>query len=203
MPDRHVRGPSRARKHARLETKPTPTRRDYRDSDGTLHATVDSGGGYERIRTTEHDPRNASDGTTSVQFSHHRLLAIAWNVDRATGVPILPPGTEGVVDPAVLVGDDVHHNAPEVDGERAIPWDNREACLTVEDHGEHAGITNAERRAYARDGQKLRDGTETLPSAGCDACDADETKATFAGTDAEYCLECATAKADGRTVEIL
>ena len=190
MADRHVRGPSRARKHARLETRPTAGPRD-------------SAGGYERVRSTERvesDPRNHA---IDVYAAHHRLLAVAWNVDRADGTPTLPEGYEGVVDMDAIAGDDVHHDAPEADAERGVPWDNREACLVVEDHGRHAGLTNAERRAYARDEQKLRDGDETLSPDGCVTCDAEETAATFDDEDAEYCLECATEQADGRTVRML
>ena len=191
MADRHVRGPSRARKHARLETRPTG-------------GPSDSAGGYERVRSTERVESDARDGAIDVYAAHHRLLAIAWNLERrGTGEPILPEGYEGVVDMDVIAGDDVHHDAPEADAERGVPWDNREACLVVEDHGAHAGLTNAERRAYARDGQKLRDGVETLETGGCATCDAEETKATFDGDDADYCLECATEQADGRTVRML
>lgn len=191
MTDRHVRGPSRARKHARLET---------RDRDGPR----DSGGGYERIRSCERVESDPRDHAIDVYAAHHRLLAVAWNVSRKeSGLSVLPEGYEGVVDMGELVGDDVHHDAPEADAERGIPWDNRECVLTVEDHGRHAGLTNTERRAYARDAQKLRDGDETLPGGGCDGCDAEETKATFENTDAEYCLNCAREQANGRTVQIL
>lgn len=191
MADRHVRGPSRARKHARLET---------RDRAGPK----DSGGGYERIRSTERVESDPRDYAIDVYAAHHRLLAVAWNRPfAASGIPCLPEGYEGVVDMGRLNGYDVHHDAPEADGERGIPWDNRECVLVVEDHGEHAGLTNTERRAYARDAQKLRDGDETLPDAGCDGCDSDDVAATFPGETGEYCLECATERADGRTVEIL
>jgi hypothetical protein len=191
MADRHVRGPSRARKHARLETRPTS-------------GPTDSAGGYERIRSTERRDDDPRDHAVDVYAAHHRLLAVAWNVARAeTGAPILPDGYEGVVDMGALVGDDVHHDAPEADAERGIPWDNREACLVVEDHGAHAGLTNAERRAYARDGQRLRDGDATLATGGCATCDAEETAATFDGDDREYCIDCASEQADGRTVRML
>ena len=191
MSDRHVRGPSRAHKHARLET---------RDRDGPR----DSGGGYERIRSCERVESDPRDHAIDVYAAHHRLLAVAWGVERrGDGLPCVPEDFEGVVDMGELVGDDVHHDAPEADGERGIPWDNRECVLAVEDHGDHAGLTNSERRAYARDEQKLRDGDETLPGGGCDACDAEETKATFEGVDAEYCLECAKDREDGRQVVVL
>lgn len=185
MTDRHVRGPSRARKHARLETRPT---------DGQY----DSAGGYERIRSCERVESDPRDGTVDVYLAHHRALAIAWDIDAC-----LPSADfEGVVDLSILDGMDVHHNTPEAEQDRGVGWDNREAALEVIDHGEHAGLTNAERRAYAEDGKKLRDGDETLPSDdGCAECGADSA-ARVAGE--RYCLDHATsaAKRTGETVEI-
>lgn len=199
----HVRGPSRARKHARLETKMGAIRREYRDADGRPQATHDSGGGYERIRTSERVASDPRERAVDVQFYHHRLLAIAWNIDyEDTGESILPEGYEGLVDPAILEGDDVHHRAPEAAFERSIPWDNREACLVAIDHATHAGLTNAEERAYAEDAKRVRDGQVTL-EAGCDGCGAEDPEWTIAESDAEYCLDCATEHADGRTIEAL
>ena len=186
MSDRHVRGPSHARKHARVRTKATTGPRD-------------TGGGYERVRTTEHDPRHPSDGTTVVAYAHHRLLALAWDIDDC-----LPSaGYEGVVDLSALEGMDVHHDCPEADAGRGVEWDNREACLNVETHAAHSSITNAEKRAYAEDAKRLRDGDETLDTGpSCSECHG-EVDARVAGE--PYCLEHASerAKATGETVEIL
>lgn len=175
----YVRGPSYARKHARLETR--------------MGTPSQSGRGYERIRTTEHVDSDPRDGAVDVEFSHHRLLALAWDVGEC-----LPDADyEGLVDPAILDGWDVHHDAPEADAERGVEWDNRECVLALETHADHAGLTNAERRAYAADGQRLRDGETTLPEAGCPECgDTDvETPATVGDTSG-LCIECATTIAE-------
>ena len=107
--DGYVRGPSRYRKLARLETKPTTGPRD-------------TSGGYERIRSTEHRPTHPSENAVDVYAAVHQLLAVAWNRPRLeTGEKILPEGYEGVVDMSVLAGDDVHHDAPEADSGRGVP----------------------------------------------------------------------------------
>jgi len=205
---RYLQGPSSAARHARVETKPTYVRRETRRSDGSINAVTDTGGGYEHIRSSEFDPAAPGEGRTGAYVSHHRLLAVAWAIefheDAEQSGPVVDPEHEGVVDMAALDGIDIHHGAPELESDRGVEWDNRETCLYALEHGAHSGLTNAEKRAYARDGQRLRDGDATLPGAGCDAdgCDA-EPAATFDGVDAEYCIECATEQADGRTVEML
>jgi hypothetical protein len=204
---RYLRGPSGARRHARVDTKPTYVKRETRDADGRIQAVTDTGGGYERIRSNERDPRAPSDGAGDVYVSHHRLLAVAWAIafhpDADADGRIIDPDHEGVVDMAALDGIDIHHDAPELGGERGVEWDNREACLYAIEHGAHSGLTNAEKRAYAEDAKRLRDGDERLPTSdGCAGCGA-EPDATVAGD--RYCLECATDAASGtdETIEVL
>jgi hypothetical protein len=186
MADRHVRGPSRARKHAVVATRPT-------------NHPHDSAGGYERVRTTERVESDARKGPVDVYLAHHRALAIAWDV----GACLPSADFEGVVDLSILDGLDVHHDAPEADAERGVEWDNREACLSVIDHDDHAALTNAERRAYAEDAKRLRD-SETTPTAkaGCVEC-GDDPAARVAGE--RYCLDHATAAAreSDETVEVI
>lgn len=197
---RHVRGESRARKHARLATKPTYVKREHRNANGELRARNNTGGGYEHVRSCERVEDDPRDHAIDVYASHHRLLAVAWNVARrGTGESVLPEGYEGLVDMGELVGDDVHHNAPEADDERGIPWDNREDVLVVEDHGAHSGLTNAEREAYAADAKRVRDGEVSLDPT-CAECGADDPGWSIEGEDEVFCVRCASEQADGRTV---
>lgn len=180
---KYMRAPGGSGKHPRLETKPTYVKRET-FVEGERTAITNTGGGYEHFRTTV-------DGV-EVYASHHRLLAIAWNTKHAeTGEPLLGEDElEGVIDTSVLSGVDVHHSAPELtDGEynKTFGWDNREDCLSHVEHGRHSGMTNAQKRAYARDGQRLRDGVETLTDGpGCEVC-GEPPKAAV--RDSEYCLE--------------
>ena len=189
MSDRHVRGPTRARKHARLETR--------------HGGPGESGRGYERIRTQERVESDPRDTAVDVEMLHHRLLAVAWDIDDC-----LPAAdASGLIDPALLDGLDVHHDAsddiPDSDAERGVEWDSREAVLNVIDHGRHSGLTNTAKRAYAEDAKRVRDGDVTLPTGGgCVEC-GEEAAARVAGE--RYCLDHATAVARGtdEAVEVL
>jgi len=204
---RYLRGPTTATRHARVETKPTYVKRETRRADGSINAVTDTGGGYERIRSRERDTAAPGEGRTDAYVSHHRLLAIAWAIefhaDAETDGRVVDPDHAGVVDMAALDGIDIHHRAPELDGERGVEWDNREACLSAVEHGAHTGLTNAEKRAYARDGQRVRDGDAPAPGSTCAVatCEGDRA-ATFADTDRVYCLDHATERADGRTIDL-
>lgn len=191
MPDRYMRGASSARRHARVETKPTC-------------GPSDTGGGYEHVRSREYDATDPRDGRVDTYVSHHRLLAVAWNVHHATdGEPLFDDPAEGVVNMCALDGIDIHHSAPEADGDRGLPWDNRESVLSWVGHAEHSGLTNAAKRAYAEDAKRVRDGEVSLSDAAtCAECDA-EIAAAVAGE--RYCLDHATAaaKRTGETVEVL
>jgi len=181
----YLRGESRARRHARLETKPTYVEKTtWRD--GRPRAVVNTGGGYEHFRSTE--------AGEQVYASHHRLLALAWNVHNAeTGAPLLDADNrEGVIDTSALAGVDVHHAAPEADDPDAtFGWDNREACLSWVDHGRHSALSDAQKRAYAEDAKRVRDGDVTPDRDVCagDGCEA-EPAAAVGGT--RYCIACAT-----------
>lgn len=196
---KYMRGPRVASSHPRLETKPTYVERETFPND-ERKAITNTGGGYEHFRTTEEGEE--------VYASHHRLLAIAWNIAHAeTGDPLLSEeNREGVIDTSVLDGVDVHHAAPELpigDESKTLGWDNREATLSHVEHGRHSGMTNAEKRAYARDGQRLRDGAETLDvGETCAECE-EAVRATVGGE--RLCLEHATEKGreSGEEIEIL
>ena len=195
---KYLRGPGCEGRHPRLETKPTYVEREI-FKNGERTAIVNTGGGYEHFRTTV-------DGE-QVYASHHRLLSIAWNIPHAThGSPLLEEGNrEGVIDTSEMADLDVHHAAPELPEEESnltLGWDNREDCLTYVEHGIHSGMTQANKRAYAEDAKRLRDGQETLEDEPtCDRC-GDPVKATVGETD--YCIEHAKkrAKQTGETVEI-
>lgn len=124
------RGPTDARKtHPRLETKPT-----VHYSDGR----VDTGGGYERIRSTEWRPETSRREKEDVYVAHHRLLAVAacYPADM-TLADVLEH----------LDGRDVHHTS-------GVEWDNRPDTLEVVDHGTHSQITQAQMRAWAADAKR-------------------------------------------------
>jgi len=62
----YVTGPANWRKLPTLQFKPA----------AYYNGSWDSGAGYARFRSTEHDPTNPGDRKTSVYVSHHRLLAV-------------------------------------------------------------------------------------------------------------------------------
>jgi hypothetical protein len=159
--------------HPTVETKPSHP--DY------------TGGGYERVRSSEYRPHTPGDRKESVYAYLHRLCAVAWFEDEsATAEEILP----------ALAGMDVHHNAPEADRDRGIPWDNRESVLEVIEHGRHAEITQTERRAWAEDKKReiaQREQESLTPDRGpaCDRCGAtDVPLGTGDGFDGAWCPEC-------------
>jgi len=146
-----------------------------------------TGGGYELWRSNEERAGYPDGKKYDVYVSVHRLLAVVacysehWSVAEIN---------------ADMVDKDVHH-------ESGVPWDNRPDEITVMEHGRHASLTNSEKRAYAEDAKRLRDGQETIDdSGGCSECGSG-AEARIDNTD--YCLSCATDAAAGRdvTVEVL
>jgi hypothetical protein len=146
-----------------------------------------TGGGYELWRSKEERAGYPDGKKYDCYVAVHRLLAV---------VACYPDDWSVAEINADMVGKDVHH-------ESGVPWDNRPDELTVMEHGRHASLTNSEKRAFAEDAKRLRDGQATIDdSGGCSECAAD-AEARIEGT--EYCLECATDAAAGRdvTVEVL
>jgi hypothetical protein len=179
MPDdteanRYVRGQTYARRQ-------TPT------FEFKAGATGYTGGGYPRVRSKERREHTPGDGTDDVFVPIHRLAAVAWCYDAEWSI------AEILAD---LGERDVHH-------ELGFPSATVESELRVVDHDRHASLTQAERRAYAKD-QKRRvereqQALDTRPS--CTEC-GDEATATVAGD--EYCLDCAMQRAEqtGATIEM-
>lgn len=187
----HVVGPSAYRSpHARFETKPSPVYRDWVDRNGDRKIRRDSGGGYERVRSWEYDPR--LDTKRDAYAAIHRLCAVAW---------LLPPDAPL----SALDGMDVHHSAPEVEADRGIEWDNREDCLSLKEHGRHSEITQAQMRAWAEDAKRRvereQNGEHLVER--CERCSAEAD--TFAESDdwsGRYCLDCALAASEGAPIRI-
>jgi len=176
----YVRGPSRARKHPRLETKPTTQYTDRRH---------DTGGGYERVRSTERRAHTPGDRREDVYVPVHRLCAVAWCYGPDWSV-------EEIL--ADLAGSDVHHTS-------GVEWDNREDCLTVMAHDRHASLTNSDRRAIAESSKRQVEAARQrgLDEAECAACGAvTDTLATSPGFEGERCLDCATRDADGAEIRL-
>jgi hypothetical protein len=159
--------------HPTVETKPSHP--DY------------TGGGYEHARSTEYRPHTPGERSESVYASIHRLSAIVWCYDSDE-----PLGA--ILDD--LRDKDVHHNAPEADGDRGIPWDNRECVLEAVAHGRHSEITQSQRRAWAADQKReveRKAQQSPAPDRGpeCDNCGAtDAPLATSDEFDGEWCPEC-------------
>lgn len=154
----------------------------------------DTGSGYERVRSYEWRPHTSRRSKEDVYAYHHRLLAVAW----------LLPDDEHNGFLGLLDGMDVHHNAPEVDADVGIPWDNREDALEMIDHGDHSSLTNAERRAYAEE-DKQRANTPDEPSTPtCGRC-GDESGTLCESDDwsGQYCPQCAKQASDGAPIEVL
>lgn len=187
MGDDYTLGPVPAQQTpwARFETKPSPV---Y--SDGTR----DSGGGYERWRSYEHRPETRGTNKEDVYVAHHRLLAVV------ACYPADMPVGEILAD---LHGKDIHHTAPEADGDRGVEWDNRPACLQVISHGRHAEITQAERLAWAQDAKEdVEEATRTVEDR-CSRCGSEaETLATSEDFDGNLCLPCAKDASDGAPIEV-
>lgn len=168
--------------YATLETKPSHP--EY------------TGGGYEHWRSTEHRPHTPRQGKEDVYVSVHRLTAVVECYDSATPI-------EDVL--ADLDEKDVHHSAPEVDDDWAVPWDNRPETLSVLSHRRHSERTQAQVRAGAEDAKRAAQGS-VQPTAGEDVCagcgEPAEMLATSAGFEGERCLDCAKRDCNGETIEL-
>jgi hypothetical protein len=167
--------------YATLETKPTTHYTDRK---------TDTGGGYERWRSYEWRPETSRRSKEDVYVPVHRLAAVVWCYPDDMSV------TDILAD---LHGRDVHHKS-------GVGWDNREDTLTVLGHGEHSSVTNAERRAWARDAKATVDDPEAVGKEDrhCAACGAsDGALATTESLDAVFCLDHVMDRADGETIEVL
>lgn len=177
----YTRGPATYRKVPRLRTKPSSINH---------RGKRDSGGGYERFRSYEHDPTAPGDGKTDVYVSHHRLLAVV------TCYPEDMPVSEIL---AHLDGKDVHHTTE-------VEWCNfgespnfDQSGIVVREHSSHSAITQAEMRAFAADSKPER--REARRRAAeinrCEKCDEEaDVLASVPGYDGDLCLECSQAVAD-------
>lgn len=164
--------------HARVETKPS----------GWSAGRRDTSGGYERIRSWEHDPTQPGEGKRDVYAYVHRLCAVAWCYPADT------PVGEILHD---LHGKDVHH-------ESGVEWDNREGNLEVMDHGRHSEVTQAQMRAWSADAKRSIEDDAADPEDACAECGA--TDATFARSesfDGLRCLECAMAHPTDEPLEVV
>jgi RNA polymerase-binding transcription factor DksA len=163
---------------------------DTRQSAATFRFKAGSadhtGGGYPRWRSYERGAHAPGATKRTVFVPVHRLLALVACVDAA--VPI--------GEAAARVGSmDVHH-------EMEMPSANLPDELELLGHAEHAEITQAKRRAWARDRKQTVEEEQQSRIGRVDYCSecGDEAEATVAGTD--YCLDCAMAAAKGRDVTI-
>lgn len=146
-----------------------------------------TGGGYPRHRSVEWCPHTARQSSQDVFVPVHRLTAVAWcyGLEWSVGEIL-----------ADMDGKDVHH-------ELGMPSANIEGELEVIGHGDHSSVTQAERRAWAEDEKRARDGQARLDDAercATPRCDC-EVAARVGGE--QYCLEHATENADGETIEVL
>lgn len=171
---RYVRGRLPGRKR-------TPTFRFKASSTGY------TGGGYARVRSEEHRPDKPGDSLSTTYVSIHRLAAVVWCYDDDTPLDEIQRD---------MIDKDVHHTL-------GMPSANGEEWLEVVGHGEHSSVTNTQRRAWAEDAKRARDGEWSPDDETCDNCDAENRDATFSDTGEVYCLECATQLADGRSIEVL
>lgn len=148
-------------------------------------ATGYTGGGYARVRSREKRDDTPGSGTDDVFVSIHRLMAVVHCYSE--DLPLAEIQRR-------MIGTDVHHTL-------GMPSANIPDELDAREHGEHTEITNAQRRAWAEDAKRSRDDptrdAETCTAQGCDR----EVKARVAGE--RYCLECATANANGEKIEIV
>lgn len=190
QPGRYVLGdaPYQRQDHATFETKPP----------AYFNGRWDSGAGYERWRSTEERPHTPTRGKEAVYVSHHRLLAVI------ACYPIDMPISE-ILDH--MHGRDVHHNCPDIEENRGIPWDNRHDGLEVLGHGEHSSITQAEQRAWAEDAkQRALSDAQPPGSEGGERCrrcgDEDGPLATSDGFEGTRCLDCATEEANGKPISV-
>lgn len=178
----YVRGPATYRDpHATVETKPSSIDR---------YGSRDSGGGYVRIRSWEHDPTSARRGKEDVYAYVHRLCAVAWCYSESWSVARILADLDGM---------DIHHQS-------GVPWDNRADNLEVIDHAEHAGLSDAERRAYARDRKRDVQARESASLTGPDVCGACGSETDVAAESADWegvrCLSCAKSESEGATIRL-
>lgn len=171
-----------------------PQRQDYASFETKPAAWTgtrwDTGAGYERWRSWEYRPETPRRGKEDVYVSVHRLAAVAWLLPRH--VPL-----------SALAGVDVHHNAPEVDGDRGVPWDNREDAIELLGHGRHSEITQAELRAYGEDARRAVEDEPATDDDRCAECGAvADTLATSDDWDGSACLDCALELSDGAAIEV-
>lgn len=153
-----------------------------------------SGAGYERWRSYEWRPETPRKSKEDVYVAHHRLLAVVSCY----------PDDMAVSDILAHMADkDVHHDAPEIDADAGVTWDNRPDAIRVVEHGRHTEITNAQMRAWAEDRKHQARKPTTPDPEGCVACGATGTLATTDSLDGEYCIECVTARADGETIQVV
>jgi hypothetical protein len=154
-----------------------------------------TGGGYPRVRSTEYRPETSRQGKEDVFVPVHRLAAVAWH---------LPDGTLGDdVRLSQLDGMDVHHVTP--DGGAGMPAANGEDWTELIGHGDHSAVTQAERRAWAADEQRARDGQVRVDAEPCVECGGDPDEGvSVPSVDGPLCLGCAMelGKERGETVEL-
>lgn len=164
------------------------------------HATFEtkggdgSGAGYERWRSTEWRPHTARQAKEDVYVPVHRLLAVVACYPEDMAI-------EDILEH--MADKDVHHRAPEAEGDRGIKWDNRPDSLVVIDHGRHSEITRAEMKAWAEDAKRATQQSSIEENAEtCAVCDESGTLATIPGESGAFCLDCARDVADGRPIEL-
>jgi hypothetical protein len=167
-----------------------PRRQDYATFETKPSVREYTGGGYEHWRSYEARPHTPGDGKEHVYCSHHRLLAVVACYGLETPI-------EDVL--ADLATKDVHHTS-------GVPWDNRPATLEVRSHGEHAELTQTQRRAWAADKKRQVELEASRPAARgeCEHCGTvlDGGGCTSPAFEGTRCLECAIDGADGATVEV-
>jgi len=149
-----------------------------------------SGGGYAWIRSTERRPDTPGDGAGDVFVYVHRLAAVAWCLDG---------GTLGEdVRLSDLDGKDVHHRL-------GMPAANGEGWIELVDHGRHAEITQADRRAWAADAKDAsKQSTIDDSGDGCVRCDDElDTACISPDWDGRACPDCARTLSDGGTIEVI
>ena len=166
-----------------------PRRQDYATFETKPSVPEYTGGGYEHHRSSEYRPHTPGESSEDAYCSHHRLLAVVACYDLET------PISEVLAD---LAAKDVHHRS-------GVPWDNRPGNLEVRSHGDHAQLTQTQRRAWAADKKRQVEREASKPAARgeCDSCGTvlDGGGCTSPAFEGERCLECAIDGADGAPVE--
>ena len=172
---------------------PTYSRKDRPTFEYKSGSPDHTGGGYPRVRSIEDGPEVSRAGMGDVFVSIHRLAAVVWCYD--TDEPL-----GDVCDD--LRERDVHHQLE-------MPSANLPGHIEVLDHAEHSKRTGADRtrqRAWfedaKRDAERREQGRGDAETCDADRCDG-EAAATFDGVAESFCLECATARADGRAIQVL